>query len=190
MTIRDAFLDHQKVVAAATRLLPPMLEEVCQTIEDALARGGKILVAGNGGSAADAQHFATELVCRVRQNRRGLSAIALTTDTSALTAIANDHGFESVFSRQVQALARSNDLVVVISTSGRSPNILEAARVARAMGCAVVGFTGLGGFALAELVDLCVTVPSDDVSRIQEIHGLCLHAVAETIELHLLEEEG
>src|SRR5947209_14842682 len=162
-----------------------MLQSVCRGAEIVLAglqSGGKLLLAGNGGSAADAQHLATELVVRFKKSRAALPALALTTDTSALTAIGNDLGFEHLFSRQIEALGRPGDVFLGISTSGRSPNILAACRAARLAGMAVVGFTGAGGGAMNDLCDVLVRVPSDDTPFVQQVHiaiGHTLCAIAE-----------
>jgi D-sedoheptulose 7-phosphate isomerase len=177
-------------MAEAAELLPPVLERVVETADACLRSGGKILVCGNGGSAADAQHLAAELVCRFRHDRAAIPAVALTTDTSALTAIANDYGFERVFARQVEALARPGDLLVAISTSGNSPNVIEAAREARAAGCQVVGLTGRSGGALAEHVDLLVAAPSETVARIQEVHEFSIHVLAQAMEEAARERGG
>jgi D-sedoheptulose 7-phosphate isomerase len=166
----------------AEERLPEILEELVRIAQRALRTGGKILVCGNGGSAADAQHLAAELVCRVSRDRGALPAIALTTDSSALTAISNDYGYSRVFARQVEALAASGDLLIAISTSGNSENVIEAARAARARGCAVAGLTGSTGGRLAEHVDLLIPAPSDAVSRIQEVHALCVHSLAQAVE--------
>ncbi|WP_243330195.1 D-sedoheptulose 7-phosphate isomerase [Mesoterricola sediminis] len=147
-----------------------------------LTSGGKVLIAGNGGSAADAQHFAGELVSRFYFDRPGLAAVALTVDTSILTAIGNDYGFEKTFSRQVQALGATGDLFIGISTSGRSPNILAGLQEARARGLATIGLTGRTGGTMGEHCDLCLKVPSDSTPRIQEGHSLIVHALCATIE--------
>jgi len=181
-SIPEAFAEHARVLAAAAETLPPLLERFIELADASLQAGGKLLVCGNGGSAADAQHLAAELVCRVRHDRGALPAVALTTDTSALTAIANDYGFTRVFARQVEALARPGDLVVAISTSGNSDNVIEAARQAHAAGCTVVALTGRSGGRLAEHADLVVAAPSDTVSHIQEVHGVCVHVVAQALE--------
>ena len=182
MWIRDQFDEHRRVLNEAADRLPEILQKVIDTSDSVLRAGGKILVCGNGGSAADAQHLAAELVCRVLHDRGALPAVALTTDTSALTAIANDYGYDRVFARQVEALARSGDLLMAISTSGNSQNVIEAARQARATGCTVVALTGRSGGKLAEHADLLVAAPSEIVSRIQEIHGLCIHVIAQALE--------
>lgn len=152
---------------------------------DALRGGGTLFFAGNGGSAADAQHLATEYVVRYQTTRPALRAVALTTDTSLLTACANDMGFDEVFARQVEALARPGDVLVLHSTSGESPNVLRAAQSARARGVAVVAFLGRGGGQLKDLADLSLIVPSDDTARIQEIHLAVEHLICEMVEEQL-----
>ena len=149
---------------------------------DALRGGGTLYFAGNGGSAADAQHLATEYVVRYQTTRPALRAVALTTDTSLLTACANDMGFDEIFARQVEALAKPGDVLVLHSTSGESPNVLRAAQSARARGVAVVAFLGRGGGQLKDLADLSLVVPSDDTARIQEIHLAVEHLICEMVE--------
>ena len=136
----------------------------------ALRAGNKLLIIGNGGSAADAQHIAAEIIGRYKQDRPGYAAIALTTDTSALTAIANDYGFEQVFARQVEGLGRRGDVLLALSTSGRSPNILAALRKARELGLVTIGFTGTKGEAMGALCDHLLVAPSDDTPVVQQIH--------------------
>ena len=152
------------------RLHIPAIEKCGNLIVQAVKNGNKILLCGNGGSAGDAQHLATELVGRFEKERKGLPAIALTTDTSALTAIGNDYGFERIFSRQIEALANEGDVLIGISTSGNSPNILSAVMLARQMGCKTIGLTGAKGKKLASLCDAAVLVPSERTARIQEAH--------------------
>ncbi|MDX2469515.1 MAG: D-sedoheptulose 7-phosphate isomerase, partial [SAR324 cluster bacterium] len=142
----------------------------------------KILFAGNGGSAADAQHLAAELVARFYFNRPALAAIALTTDTSILTAVGNDFGFEDIFSRQVEALGNQGDVFIGISTSGNSPNILKAFSVANEKGLFTVALTGQSGGKMKDVVDLCIQVPSDETPRIQEAHILIGHSLCEYLE--------
>jgi D-sedoheptulose 7-phosphate isomerase len=149
-----------------------------------LASGNRILVCGNGGSAASAQHFAAELICRFRVDRRALPAIALTADTMTITAIANDYGFDRVFARQVEALATPGDVLLAISTSGNSVNVIEAATTARSKRCKVVALTGGDGGGLAPLSDIALKVPSRVVARIQEIHDVWIHAIAQALEDH------
>jgi D-sedoheptulose 7-phosphate isomerase len=150
--------------------------------EHTLRGGRKLLFAGNGGSAADAQHWAGELVSRFYYDRPGLPAIALTTDSSILTAVGNDYGYEHTFSRQVQALGQAGDLFVALSTSGNSPNILRAVDAAREAGVKVIGFTGRKGGALADRCDLCFRVPADLTPRIQEGHEFLGHLLCSLIE--------
>jgi D-sedoheptulose 7-phosphate isomerase len=153
--------------------LVPSLERAGKTLADSLARGGQWLIFGNGGSAADAQHLATEMTGRLyKLERRGLPALALTTDSSALTSIGNDYGFETVFSRQVEALGRKGDVALGISTSGNSPNVLRGLASAKRMGLATLAFSGKGGGALAKkgAADLCLTVPTDFTPHVQECH--------------------
>lgn len=149
---------------------------------EALRRGNKILFAGNGGSAADAQHLAGELVSRFNYDRPGLAAFALTTDTSVLTAIGNDYGYEHLFARQVEAVGSPGDVLFALSTSGRSPNIVKALQAARAKGLVTVGLTGSGGGRMPELCDHCLRVPSDATPRIQEGHITIGHTVCWLIE--------
>jgi D-sedoheptulose 7-phosphate isomerase len=160
----------------------PLLLDLGARLAGVLLDGGRLLAFGNGGSAADAQHFVAELVGRLARNRRALSAIALTTDPSVVTAVGNDLGFDAVFRRQVEAHGRPGDVVLAISTSGRSPNVLEAVRAARALGLRTVGLTGNGGGELAALVDDLVDVPHADTQRIQEVHVMVLHVLAQAVE--------
>ena len=158
------------------------LEIAAQMLIDTLKGGGKILLCGNGGSAADAQHIAAELTGRYKKERQGLSAIALTTDTSALTAIGNDYGYDYVFSRQCEALANPKDLLWGISTSGNSKNVLNALDRARQIGCKTLGFSGRDGGAMQNLCDVLLISPSNDTPRIQEIHILMGHILCDLIE--------
>ncbi len=160
----------------------PLVLEVGRKMAARLLDGGRVLVFGNGGSAADAQHFASELVGRLARERRALAAIALASDPSTLTAVGNDMGFAAVFARQIEAHGRPGDVALGISTSGRSANVLEGARAARAHGLHAVALTGNGGGSLAGLVDDLVDVPHTDAQRIQEVHGLVLHLWAQIVE--------
>ena len=155
---------------------------IADRYEAVLRSGGTLFFAGNGGSAADAQHLATEYVVRYQTNRPALRAVALTTDTSLLTACANDLGFEEVFARQVEALARPGDLLSLHSTSGESPNVIRAAQAAKARGVPVVAFLGKGGGHLKELADVVLVVPSDDTARIQELHLAVEHLICDIVE--------
>jgi D-sedoheptulose 7-phosphate isomerase len=158
-------------------------------MREAFRKGGKVLIFGNGGSAADAQHFSCELVGRFMRQRRALPAIALTVDSSAVTAIANDFGFERVFVRQIEALGRPGDVAIGISTSGASANVLAALHYARSRGLATVALTG-GGGAVGAAADVVVQVPHDVTPRVQEVHRTVIHAVCALIESDLMNEPG
>jgi len=156
--------------------------EVGKLMSEALKRGNKILLFGNGGSAADAQHIAAEIVGRFKKERKGLPAIALTTDSSILTAVSNDYGFESVFERQIEALCGKGDVVVGITTSGNSENVLRAIRKAESLGAVTVAFTGGSGGKVAEIARYVFVVPSEETPRIQECHITLGHVLCEIIE--------
>lgn len=162
--------------------LPAKLEQAAGLVEKALAGGHKVLFCGNGGSAADSQHLAAEFVGRFQIERRGLPAIALTVDTSILTAVANDYGYEAVFARQVQALGRPGDILVGLSTSGNSPNVLAAVGEARKKGIACIGMTAAGGGKMAEICDICLAVPAKVTARAQEMHILMGHILCEMVD--------
>lgn len=181
-SLEQAFAEHRRVLDAAEPVLLPALERATEAVVACLRAGGKLLVCGNGGSAADAQHLAAELVGRFERERRGLAAIALTTDTSALTAIANDYSYDQVFSRQVEALGRAGDVLIGISTSGNSGNVVRAVEAAKKLGMKVVGLTGQGGGKLAALVDHLIAVPSTRVARVQEMHEIALHALSAAVD--------
>jgi len=154
----------------------------CVITTEVLNHNGKVLLFGNGGSAADAQHIAAELTGRYKTERRGLPAIALTTDTSALTAIGNDYGYERVFDRQVEALANPGDLLIGISTSGNSENVCRALEKGRGIGCKTIGLSGRDGGKMNDLCDLNIIVPSDDTPRIQEMHIMIGHIICEAVD--------
>jgi D-sedoheptulose 7-phosphate isomerase len=160
----------------------PLLLDVGRRIAESLRAGGRVLAFGNGGSAADAQHFVAELVGRFQHERRALSAIALTTDPSVVTAVGNDLGFAAVFRRQVEAHGRPGDVALGISTSGRSANVIEALRTARERGLVTVGLTGNGGGELRGLVHHLIDVPHPDTQRIQEVHSMVLHVLGQVVE--------
>lgn len=187
MTIDAAFEEHLKVLTASRQHLVEKLEMAAERLTACLRRGGKVMLCGNGGSAADAQHFAAELVGRYERERCAMAAIALTTDASILTAVGNDYGYEQTFSRQVAALGRPDDLLIAISTSGSSANVVAAAEAARRADIEVVALTGEDGGRLATLADVLLAVPSRRTARIQEMHELCLHALAESVELRSTE---
>lgn len=180
--IKNELIAHKKIIDAVIENLIPDIEAASRVAIDTLKKGNKILLCGNGGSAADAQHIAAELTGRYKSERKGLPAIALTTDTSALTAIANDYGFDRVFDRQIEALASKNDLLIGISTSGNSPNIISALETAKDMGCRTVGLSGKAGGKMNNACDLNVVIPSNDTARIQEMHILIGHAIAQAVD--------
>ena len=179
--ILDEINAHIKVANAMTNLVPS-IEIAANSAIQTLKNGGKILICGNGGSAADSQHIAAELTGRYKRERKGLAAIALTTDTSALSAIGNDYGYEFVFSRQLEALAKEGDLLWGISTSGKSANVVNALKLAKEMGCKTLGFSGRDGGVMKELCDILLISPSDDTARIQEMHLLMAHIICDLIE--------
>jgi len=164
----------------------PLLLEVGGKMAESLRAGGRVLAFGNGGSAADAQHFVAELVGRFQHERPALSAIALTTDPSVVTAVGNDMGFAAVFRRQVEAHGRPGDVALGISTSGRSPNVVEALRAARQRGLLTVGLTGNGGGEVRGLVHHLIDVPHPDTQRIQEVHSMVLHLLGQVVEEAIL----
>ena len=181
----DQGLDAVGQAAQASKALSPQVAAVSARYADVLRKGGTLYFCGNGGSAADAQHIAAEYVVRYGKDRRALAAVALSTDTSILTATGNDLGFEQVFARQVEAHCRPGDLLILHSTSGRSSNLLAAARAARKAGVPTVAFLGKGGGDLAGLVDDAVIVPSDQTSLIQLIHMALQHLIVESVETEL-----
>lgn len=166
----------------AAQLLEAELSAALDMVQQTVDRGGTLFFCGNGGSAADAQHLATEYVVRYRRNRRAYPAVALTTDTSLLTAAGNDFGFDHIFERQVEALVKPGDLLIIHSTSGNSPNVLLAAAAARAKGVGVLSFTAKDGGALKAASDVCIVVPTDRTDRAQEIHLCIEHAICDLIE--------
>lgn len=181
-TIKDEFLSHLEIIKKTIETMQETLEEASKLAVETLKNGNKILLCGNGGSAADAQHIAAELVGRYKTERRGLPGIALTTDTSALTAIGNDYGYDRIFDRQVEALANKGDLLIGISTSGNSSNILSALKVAKDMGCKTLGMSGRDGGKMNEICDINLVVPSNDTPRIQEMHILIGHTICQIID--------
>lgn len=180
----SAIAEHLQVIEAL-RGQQPVLEQVAGALAQALLRGNKVLWCGNGGSAADSQHLAAELVGRFRRERTALHSIALTTDTSVLTAIGNDYGYEHVFRRQVEGHCAEGDVLVGLSTSGNSRNVCLAIEQARAMGALTIAFTGAGGGAMQRVADLTLCIASHDTARIQEGHILCGHMVCDWVELEL-----
>ncbi|MCG3118588.1 MAG: Phosphoheptose isomerase [bacterium] len=160
----------------------PILESITEALINALKNGSKILLFGNGGSAADSQHIAAELVSRFRRERKGLPAIALTTDTSILTAIGNDYTFDHVFARQIEALGEPGDVAIGISTSGNSPNVIKALKTAKQMEMVTIGLTGESGGQLKDCVDFCFHAPTASTPHIQEVHITVAHAICDIVE--------
>ena len=181
--IKQRFLDHLEVAQAVMNSeIMSQIETVATAIKKALAEGHKVLFCGNGGSAADSQHLAAEFVGRFQKERCGLPAIALTVDTSILTAVGNDYGFDKVFVRQVEALAQPGDVLVGISTSGNSPNVVAAVELAKTKGVYGVGMTAVGGGKMASLCDECIAVPAKITARAQEMHILIGHILCELVD--------
>ena len=183
--LADIAREIQESVAVKEQLLgsmPQLIADATRLIVASMLNGGKLIVFGNGGSAADAQHLAAELVGRYRQDRKAIAAIALTTDSSALTSISNDYGFETIFSRQLEAIGKPGDVVLAISTSGNSPNVIRAVTLAKKLGIASIGLTGRTGGKLRTSVDVCLPVPSESTPRIQEAHSLIIHIISGIVE--------
>ena len=181
----DALRELADVALATAAALETEMARAADMVRQTVSAGGTLFFCGNGGSAADAQHLATEYVVRYMRARRAIAAIALTTDTSLLTAAANDLGFEQVFARQIDALARPGDLLIIHSTSGDSPNVLRAAESARRKGANVLAFSARSGGALRALADLTIVVPTQRTDRAQELHMCIEHAICELIEQEL-----
>lgn len=184
-TIQHEFKNHFDTILKVIETMQDDLQTASSLIVDTLKNGNKILLCGNGGSAADAQHIAAELTGRYKTERRGLAGIALTTDTSALTAIGNDYGYDRVFDRQVEALATRGDLLIGISTSGNSKNIISALQLAQQIGCKTVGFSGKNGGLMNKYCNINLVVPSDNTPRIQEMHILLGHTICQIIDNEL-----
>jgi len=190
--IQQQFFDSADLKYAAAEVLSKPIADAVNAVVGCITAGGKVLACGNGGSASDAQHFAAEFVGRFERERPGLAAIALNTDTSILTAIGNDYDFASVFSKQVQALGAPGDVLVALSTSGNSANVLAAVEAARAKEMTVIALTGRGGGKLRERLgetDVHICVPHERTARIQEVHILALHCLCDAVDLQLLGEQ-
>ena len=187
--IETRIIEHIQVAQALYQQQGEKLELAASLLAWALKTGKKVLFCGNGGSAADAQHLAAEFVGRYLIEREGLPAIALTTDTSILTAVGNDYGFENIFARQVQALGNSGDVLLGLSTSGNSPNVLRAMEIAKSKGLVTIALTGCGGGAMAELADVCLAVDSKVTARTQEMHILMGHILCELLDGVLINYE-
>jgi len=181
--IKFEFEEHLKTSQATFESIGHSVELAAKLCINCLKNGNKILLFGNGGSAADAQHIAAELVGRYKTERKGLAAIALTTDTSALTAIGNDYGYDRVFDRQVEALANTGDVAIGISTGGSSANVASALKLAKDLDCKTIGFSGRGGGEMNELCDINIVVPAQDTARIQEMHIVIGHTICHLIDL-------
>ena len=182
--IKHEFSEHIKVSIETIKSIGKPIEIAAKFCIDSLKNGNKILIFGNGGSAADAQHIAAELVGRYKTERKGIPAIALTTDTSAITSIANDYGYLHVFDRQVEALANKDDVAIGISTGGSSTNVISALKLANDFGCKTIGLSGKGGGEFNSLCDVNIIVPSEDTPRIQEMHIVIGHTIC-----HLIDQE-
>ena len=180
--ITEELQDHRDVITKVLDLLVPDIETACKVICDVIMAGNKVFLAGNGGSAADAQHIAAELTGRFVKERKPLPGISLTTDTSAITAIANDYGYDQVVSRQLEALATSGDLFIGISTSGNSTGIIKAFDVARTLNCKTLGLSGRDGGKMNNSCDLNIIVPSNITARIQEMHILIGHILCKAVD--------
>ena len=180
--INSELNSHKEVIQKTIDELQNFIYTACVIVSEAIVDGKKLLLFGNGGSAADAQHIAAELTGRYKSERRGLPAIALTTDTSALTAIGNDYGYKEIFKRQVEALANKGDVVIGISTSGNSKNVIKALKKAKKLGCKTIGFSGKDGGRMSEVCDINIIVPSHDTPRIQEIHILIGHIICQSVD--------
>ena len=183
--IKHEFSEHIKTSQYTLDSIVDQIETASKICINSLKNGGKILIMGNGGSAADAQHIAAELVGRYKTERKGLPAIALTTDTSAITSIANDYGYLHVFDRQVEALANKGDVVIGISTGGTSPNVVNALTTANAQGCITIGLSGKDGGDFNSICDVNLLVNANDTARIQEMHILIGHTMCHLIELEV-----
>ena len=186
--IKDELQAHKETIERTMELMIPQIEEATKIVVETLKNGNKILLCGNGGSASDAQHIVAELTGRYKTERRGLPAIALNTDTSAMTAISNDYGYDRVFDRQVEALGREGDLLIGISTSGNSLNIISAFAIAKLLGCKTIGLSGKEGGDMNRICHLNLVVPSDDTPRIQEMHILIGHILCQAVDNAFLNE--
>lgn len=190
--IQQQFFDSADLKYAAAEMLAKPIADAVNAVVGCITAGGKVMACGNGGSASDAQHFAAEFVGRFERERPGLAAIALTTDSSILTAVGNDYDFNSIFSKQVQALGSPGDVLIAISTSGNSANVLAAVEAARAKEMTVIALTGRGGGKLRECLgetDVHICVPHERTARIQEVHILALHCLCDAVDLQLLGEQ-
>ncbi len=186
--ITDGIETHKKLIGQLQENALDTLAAIAQAIEKVIRQDGRVYICGNGGSAADAQHIAAELVGRFERERRPLPAIALTTDTSVITSVANDFGYENVFVKQVEALVRAGDILWVISTSGTSPNVVAAAELAKKKGALVLAFTGNSDSKLEQVADICFCANSESTARSQEIHQVAYHIICDLVEQSFCEQ--
>lgn len=181
-TILNELITHKRTIEKVIETLQVDIKLACKMVVEAIRKGNKIILFGNGGSAADAQHIAAEFTGRYKTERKALPAIALTTDTSALTAIGNDYGYERVFDRQLEALAKSGDLIIGISSTGNSLNVIRAFNLGRKLGCKSIGLSGKGGGKFNGICDLNIVIPSDNTPRVQEMHILIGHIICQVVD--------
>ncbi|PAF42248.1 phosphoheptose isomerase [Helicobacter sp. 11S03491-1] len=187
--IQNEFLAHIQTIQKTLKVLEADIYSSALCLSNCLENEGKILICGNGGSAADAQHFAAELTGRYKRERKALAGIAVTTDTSGLTAIGNDYGYDYVFSRQIEALANQKDIIFGISTSGNSKNVLNALEKAKNIGCKTIGLSGRDGGKMNDICDTNLVIPENDTPRIQEAHILIIHILCDIIEAGSMKNE-
>ena len=186
--ITEAVKSHRNMIDAFLKNNIEQIASISETIIESLEHGGTLYLCGNGGSAADAQHIASEFVGRFRRERKALAAVAFTTDTSILTSVGNDYSFENIFSRQVEAFVKKGDILWVFSTSGTSANIIAAARIAQEIGAITIAFTGKSGSKLEQTCDICLCADSQATARSQEIHQLAYHIICDLVEKHFVKE--
>lgn len=189
--IESVISEHESLIGfLKTDEFGKKTEKVINVLYDAIRKGNKILVCGNGGSAADSQHFSGELIGRFQKERKPVACVSLTTNTSIITSIGNDYSFEKIFSRQIEGIGKSGDILILFSTSGRSKNIIDAALVAKKKGIKTVSFTGAQPNKLARISDINISVPSRSTPRIQEIHSIIIHIICQLIEEKIFPDEN
>jgi len=185
-SIPAAFSRHTAIIQRTSTECVSDIAKSLDLLESAALNRKTVFICGNGGSASQSQHFATEWVCRYKENRRALKAIALTSDNSSMTAISNDYAFDSIFSRQLEALGEKGDILIVLTTSGRSPNILKVLLKAKDLGIKTIAMTGSKGSDLKNISDITIIIPSEETARIQEAHGIIIHILCEAIEKKII----
>jgi len=183
--VHDALMELSRLAAQVAETLEPEIQKAAELLAESLADGGKLLACGNGGSAADVQHMVAELVGRLCKDRPALPAVSMTTDPSIMTALGNDYGFDNVFARQVEALGKSEDILLCLSTSGTSANVVRAAEVARKLGMKVIAMVGSHAAPILAEADVCIRIPSDSGQRIQELHTAVIHCICDRAERRL-----